>query len=65
MFIKSLTIKNFRCFGKGTDKKGTIIELNNSLTAFIGRNGRGKSREYFRRSSRSYLNKFLGQREVY
>ena len=43
MFIKSLTIKNFRCFGKGTDEKGTIIELNNGLTAFIGRNGSGKT----------------------
>ena len=43
MFIKSLTIKNFRCFGKGTDGKGTTSELNNGLTAFIGRNGSGKT----------------------
>jgi len=43
MFIKSLTIKNFRCFGKGTDEKGTAINLNNGLTAFIGRNGSGKT----------------------
>ncbi len=43
MFIKSLTIKNFRCFGKGTDEKGTTINLNNGLTAFIGRNGSGKT----------------------
>ncbi|MBU4481476.1 AAA family ATPase, partial [Patescibacteria group bacterium] len=38
MFIKSLTIKNFRCFGKGT-----TIELNEGFTAFIGRNGSGKT----------------------
>jgi len=43
MFIKSLTIKNFRCFGKGTDEKGTTINFNNGLTAFIGRNGSGKT----------------------
>ncbi len=43
MFIKSLTIKNFRCFGKGTDEKGTAINFNNGLTAFIGRNGSGKT----------------------
>ncbi|HNU96580.1 MAG TPA: AAA family ATPase, partial [Candidatus Magasanikbacteria bacterium] len=43
MFIKSLTIKNFRCFGKGTDEKGTVINFNNGLTAFIGRNGSGKT----------------------
>lgn len=43
MFIKSLTIKNFRCFGKGIDDKGTTIELNKGLTAFIGRNGSGKT----------------------
>ena len=43
MFIKSLTIKNFRCFGKGADEKGTAIELNKGLTAFIGRNGSGKT----------------------
>lgn len=39
MFIKSLTIKNFRCF----DKEGVTIELNDGLTAFIGRNGSGKT----------------------
>ncbi|PIT94697.1 hypothetical protein COT98_02470, partial [Candidatus Falkowbacteria bacterium CG10_big_fil_rev_8_21_14_0_10_39_9] len=43
MFIKSLTIKNFRCFGKHTDDTGTTIELNKGLTAFIGRNGSGKT----------------------
>lgn len=43
MFIKSLTIKNFRCFGKGTDEKGTTVNFNNRLTAFIGRNGSGKT----------------------
>ena len=43
MFIKSLTIKNFRCFGKGVDGKGTTINFNNDLTAFIGRNGSGKT----------------------
>ncbi|MFH0873528.1 MAG: AAA family ATPase [Candidatus Komeilibacteria bacterium] len=43
MFIKSLTIKNFRCFGAGIDDKGTIIDLNSGLTAFIGRNGSGKT----------------------
>lgn len=43
MFIKSITIKNFRCFGKGADEKGTTIELNKGLTAFIGRNGSGKT----------------------
>ncbi|HQA04314.1 MAG TPA: AAA family ATPase [Thermodesulfovibrio thiophilus] len=43
MFIKSLTIKNFRCFGKGVDEKGTTINFNNCLTAFIGRNGSGKT----------------------
>lgn len=43
MFIKSLTIKNFRCFGKGADEEGTTINLNNGLTAFIGRNGSGKT----------------------
>lgn len=43
MFIKSLTIKNFRCFGKGTDEKGTTVNFNDGLTAFIGRNGSGKT----------------------
>lgn len=43
MFIKTLTIKNFRCFGKGTDEKGTTINFNNGLIAFIGRNGSGKT----------------------
>jgi len=43
MFIKSLTIKNFRCFGKGVDGNGTTINFNNGLTAFIGRNGSGKT----------------------
>lgn len=43
MFIKILTIKNFRCFGKGENDKGITIELNKGLTAFIGRNGSGKT----------------------
>jgi len=43
MFIKKITIKNFRCFGKGIDAKGTTINLNNGLTAFIGKNGSGKT----------------------
>lgn len=43
MFIKSITIKNFRCFGKGIDNKGTKIELNDGVTAFIGKNGSGKT----------------------
>ena len=43
MFIKSLTIKNFRCFGKGINDNGITIDLNKGLTAFIGRNGSGKT----------------------
>jgi predicted ATP-dependent endonuclease of OLD family len=39
MYIKSLTIKNFRCFGKDEEP----INLNDGLTAFIGRNGSGKT----------------------
>lgn len=39
MFLKSLTIKNFRCF----DRKGIKLNLNKGLTAFIGRNGSGKT----------------------
>ncbi len=39
MFIKSLTIKNFRCF----NKDGITADLNKGLTAFIGRNGSGKT----------------------
>jgi len=39
MFIKSLTIKNFRCF----DKEGITFNFNDKLTAFIGRNGSGKT----------------------
>lgn len=35
MFIKNLTIKNFRCF----DKNGIEVSFNKGLTAFIGRNG--------------------------
>lgn len=38
MFIKSLTVKNFRCF-----KEETIIGFSDGLTAFIGRNGSGKT----------------------
>lgn len=43
MFIKSLTIKNFRCFGSGTDNAGTKINLNEGLSAFVGKNGSGKT----------------------
>jgi predicted ATP-dependent endonuclease of OLD family len=44
MFIKSITIKNFRCFDKGIEDKGTKIKLNEEgITAFIGRNGSGKT----------------------
>lgn len=43
MFIKTIRIKNFRCFGEGDDGKGTEIDLNDGLTAFIGRNGSGKT----------------------
>jgi predicted ATP-dependent endonuclease of OLD family len=41
MFIKSLTIKNFRCFGK----EGITVNFNDEdwVTAFIGRNGSGKT----------------------
>jgi predicted ATP-dependent endonuclease of OLD family len=41
MFIKSLTIKNFRCFGK----EGVTVNFNDKdrVTAFIGRNGSGKT----------------------
>lgn len=39
MFIKSLTIKNFRCF----DKNGITVNFNERLTAFIGKNGSGKT----------------------
>lgn len=39
MFIKSLTIKNFRCF----NKDGITINFNDGLTSFIGRNGSGKT----------------------
>jgi putative ATP-dependent endonuclease of the OLD family len=38
MKIKSLTVKNFRCFGPTP----TVIKLDN-LTAFVGSNGCGKS----------------------
>jgi predicted ATP-dependent endonuclease of OLD family len=43
MFIKNITIKNFRCFGRGVHDKGTTINFNEDLTAFIGRNGSGKT----------------------
>lgn len=39
MFIKTLTVKNFRCF----DKDGITFNFNDRLTAFIGRNGSGKT----------------------
>lgn len=43
MFIKTLILKNFRCFGKGADDKGFKIDLNQGSTAFIGKNGSGKT----------------------
>ncbi len=43
MFIKCLIIKNFRCFGKGVDDQGIKIDLDDGLTAFIGKNGSGKT----------------------
>jgi len=43
MFIKKIKIKNFRCFGKGLNGEGIAVDLNDDLTAFIGRNGSGKT----------------------
>jgi predicted ATP-dependent endonuclease of OLD family len=43
MFIKKLRIKNFRSFGKGENDDGTTIDLNIGVSAFIGRNGSGKT----------------------
>jgi predicted ATP-dependent endonuclease of OLD family len=43
MYIKTITIKNFRCFGKGLDGNGVVIELNKGITGFIGKNGSGKT----------------------
>jgi len=39
MKIEKVSIKNFRCFGP----KGTTIELESSVTAFVGGNGSGKT----------------------
>lgn len=39
MYIKSLYIKNFRCFGKG----GITVPFDEGTTAFIGKNGSGKT----------------------
>jgi predicted ATPase len=39
MKIEKLTIKNFRCFGP----QGTTIRLKESVTAFVGANGSGKT----------------------
>lgn len=39
MLIKSLIIKNFRCFGKN----GITADFNKGLTAIIGKNGSGKT----------------------
>lgn len=51
MYLKSLSIKNFRCFGND----GVIIPFNDKVTAFIGRNGSGKT------SILEALNFLLGQ----
>lgn len=39
MKIEKVLIKNFRCFGP----RGTVIELENGITAFVGGNGSGKT----------------------
>ncbi|HEY8453256.1 MAG TPA: AAA family ATPase [Natronosporangium sp.] len=39
MYIESLTLENFQCFGPGR----TVIDLRPGLTAFIGANGSGKT----------------------
>lgn len=39
MFIKTLVLENFKCFGPGR----TMIDLGPDLTAFIGTNGTGKT----------------------
>lgn len=39
MIIKSITLRNFRCFGDNS----TTIELSEGLTAFVGANGAGKT----------------------
>lgn len=39
MKIEKVSIKNFRCFGP----RGTTIELQGSVTAFVGGNGSGKT----------------------
>jgi predicted ATPase len=39
MKIEKVSIKNFRCFGP----RGTTIELQSSVTAFVGGNGSGKT----------------------
>lgn len=51
MYIKTLYIKNFRCFGSD----GIRIPFNDKATAFIGRNGSGKT------SILEALNFLLGQ----
>ncbi|MFA5136339.1 MAG: AAA family ATPase [Patescibacteria group bacterium] len=51
MYIKKLTIKNFRCFGRD----GITVPLNDKATALIGRNGSGKT------SILEALNYLLGQ----
>ena len=41
MYIASLTIANFRCFGSGAQQ--FRLELNNGLTALVGENDTGKT----------------------
>ncbi|MFI7492076.1 AAA family ATPase [Micromonospora echinaurantiaca] len=38
MFIETLALENFKCFGPGR----TTIDLGPNLTTFIGTNGTGK-----------------------
>lgn len=39
MYIETITLQNFRCFGQG----GTTIALGSGFTAFVGANGAGKT----------------------
>lgn len=41
MYISTLVIDNFRCFGSGKDR--LVLHLNSGLTALVGENDKGKS----------------------